>query len=507
MLTKIAVFCVVVFTALEASADVKPNGLFSDNAVLQQGTEVPVWGTAREGETVTVEFAEQKVSTVAKDEKWIVRLKDLKAGGPSTLTITGDNVVTAQNILVGEVWVCSGQSNMARILVPPDSVQPRQSYWTEEAAQANYPQIRQFRVASGSADEPRSDVAGKWEICSPETAPNFTAVGYFFARDLFKARHVPVGLISAAVGATAASTWTNRESLEAEPTLRKAILDWYERSVKEYPSRLEKYKAEEAALMEQYNAALQKAQKENSPLPRKPAPPGDPSKDANRPSSLYNGKIAPLQPYAISGVLWYQGESNSGNARQYRTLFPALINGWRKAWGRGDFPFLFVQLAPYKNTGPEIREAQLQTWLSTPNTAMVVITDAADGTDIHPPDKRPVGARLALAARAVAHGEKIEYSGPLFETMTIEGNRVVLRFKHMGSGLMTKDGELKGFMIAGPDKKFVAAKAEIQGETVIVSSDQVQKPIAVRYGWANVPDGNLFNKEGLLASPFRTDSY
>lgn len=507
MPSKIAVFAAVVLSASVANAEVSPSRLFTDNAVLQAGTDVPVWGTAREGEAVTVEFAGQKVNTVAKDGKWRVSLKNLQPGGPHLLTMTGDNVVTAKNVLVGEVWLCSGQSNMARTVVPPDYVQPRHAFWVEEAAAANYPRIRQFRVENGSQDQPAIEVKGSWEVCSPQTAPGFTAVGYFFARDLHKARNTPVGLISASVGATLASTWTNREALASDPQLQKQILDFYERSIREFPARLAKYQADEPALLEKYAAALEKAQKENTAPPRKPTPPGDPAKDVNRPSGLYNGKIAPLQPFALRGILWYQGENNAGNPRQYRVLFPALINGWRKAWGQGDIPFLFVQLAPYRNNNPAMRESQLQTWLATPDTAMAVITDTTDGTDIHPPDKRPVGARLALAARAVVYGEKMEYSGPVFDSMTVEDNKAILRFKHIGSGLLAKGGELKGFLVAGPDKKFVPARAEILGETVVVTSEQVTRPIAVRYGWDAVPDVSLYNKEGLPASSFRTDTF
>ena len=226
----------------------------------------------------------------------------------------------------------------------------------------------------------------------------------------------------------------------------------------------------------------------------------------NNPTVLFNGMIAPLVPYAIKGVIWYQGEGNAGQSQEYRTLFPRLIADWREKWGQGDFPFLFVQVAPFQNLPPGIREAQLLSWQKTPNTAMVVTTDVGDATDIHPRQKEPVGARLALAARALAYGEKIEYSGPVFDALNIDGGRAVLRFKHLGSGLLAKDGELKGFTIAGADKTFVAAKADIQGDTVVVSSAEVRTPVAVRYGWANVPDVNLFNKEGLPASPFRTDA-
>jgi len=488
-----------------ASAEVRPNALFSDNAVLQQGMEVPVWGTAREGEPVTVEFAGQKEATTAKDGKWMVHLKNLQAGGPFPLKITGDNVVTVQNVVAGEVWVCSGQSNMARILVPPPTVQPRLPIWEQDAAEANYPLIRQYRVEAKRDEGGAVVFGGSWTVCSPETAKDFTAVGYYFARDILKTRKAPVGLMCSAVGATGAATWTSREALAAKPELKR-ILDWQEKSIKTYPEALAKYKAQEAELMAKYEADVKKAETEKTPLPLKPKPPGDPATDANGPGYLYERKIVPLQPFAIRGVLWYQGEQNSGHAAEYRILFPALISDWRKDWKQGDIPFLFVQLAPYIKTGPEIREAQLLTWLNTPNTAMVVTTDCGDATNIHPGDKRPVGARMALAARALAYGEKIEYSGPQFDAMTVEGNRAVLHFKHVGGGLVAKGGELKGFTVAGANKTFLPAKAQIQGDTVIVSHEQVAAPIAVRFGWENVPDVNFYNQEGLPASPFRTDS-
>ena len=499
------ILSVGLLSLIDARAEVKPNGLFSENAVLQQGMEVPVWGTARDGETVTIEFAGQKITTTATAGKWLVRLKALPAGGPFTMTITGDNVITLKNILVGEVWLCSGQSNMARTLVPPDSVQPRSSFWESDAAAANYPEIRHFRVGGGALDVPAEQVTGNWEVCTPETARGFTAVGYYFARDLLKARQVPVGLITAAVGATGASEWTSRAALDSQPALR-TILERHAREIKEYPARLEKYKAEETQLMADYQAAVAKAQQENLPAPRKPAPPGNPLTNYYRPTAQYNSKIAPLQPAAIRGVLWYQGENNRGHANEYRVLFAALIADWRKAWGDPGLPFLFVQLPPHKGTEPEFREVQLQTWLNTSNTAMVVTTDCGDAENIHPPDKRPVGARLALAARAVVYGEPIESSGPVFNTLTLDGNRAVLRFTHIGAGLVAKDGELKGFTIGGADKKFFPAKAEIQGDTVVVSNEQVPNPVAVRYGWANVPDVNCFNRDGLPASPFRTDA-
>jgi sialate O-acetylesterase len=339
-----------------------------------------------------------------------------------------------------------------------------------------------------------------------------------------------VGLIHSSYGATYAQAWTSLDGLEKEPMLHryaeqvKKLAANYERASATYPGELADYKEKlkqwEKEVGVAYNETLkawtaenQKLKLEGKPAIPKPKPaqprpvePISPEGPPNTPTALFNAMIAPLMPYAIKGVIWYQGENNAGNSPEYRTLFPRLIADWREKWGQGDFPFLFVQIAPFNNLPPEIREAQLLTWQKTPNTAMAVITDVGDATDLHPRQKEPVGARLALAARAIAYDEKIEYSGPVFDSLKINGDRAVLSFKHLGSGLLAKEGDLKGFMIAGANKKFVAAKAEIQGDTVVVSSEQVKVPVVVRYGWENVPDVNLFNKEGLPASPFRTDA-
>ena len=484
--------------------DVKPSALFGDNAVLQQGTDVPVWGTAREGEKVAVNFAGQSATTVAKDGKWRVSLKDLKADGPHVLTIKGDNVVASQNVVVGEVWLCSGQSNMARTVVPPASVQPRMPFWGEEASKADYPMIRHFRTGGGALDEPAAEVTGKWEICTPKSVGEFTAVGYFFARDMWEARHVPVGLINSSVGATGAASWVSRATLLSRPEL-KGNLDRQEKNKADYAAQLAKFQADEPRLLSEYADAVTKAKADGKPEPRKPSSPRNPFTDAYRPTGYYNSKIFPLAPYAIRGVLWYQGESNSGHAAEYRVLFRGLIDGWRELWQKPDLPFLFVQLPEYKTITPDIREAQLRTWTETPHTGMVVTIDCGDAENIHPADKRPVGYRLALMARAMVYGEDLVYSGPLFDAATYADGRAVLTFKHTGGGLVAKDGVLAGFTIAGANKKFVPAKAEIVDGTVVVSSPEVTDPKAVRYGWDNVPVPSLYNKEWLPASPFRTD--
>lgn len=488
----------IVLIGAGARAEVKPHALFSDGAVLQQGITVPVWGTAKEGETVTVKFAGQSVVTTAKGGQWLVKLKPLKASAtPQTMTIAGENTITINNLLVGEVWVCGGQSNMQWGLNQTANSQAA-------IAAANDPMLRLFTVPRQGKDEPQRDVVGNWSECTSQTVPGFSAVGYYFGRDLRKTLKVPVGLINSNVGGTPAEAWTSKRALQADPALQD-IFAAHEKAVQDYVQNLETYKKNEAQIMEKYKADAEKAKQEGKPAPRKPGPPQNPTQSNHRPANLYNAMITPLQPFAIRGVIWYQGESNSGKAKAYQTLFPAMIKCWRDDWGQGAFPFLFVQIAPHQGMSPEIREAQLISWQKTPQTAMAVITDYGHPTDIHPQQKEPVGARLALAARAIAYGEKIEYSGPVYESLKVQGNQAVVIFTHLGGGLAAKGGNLKGFTIAGADKNFVAADAKIVGNTVVVSSKDVAQPVAVRYGWSNVPDVNLFNQLDLPATPFRTD--
>ncbi len=436
-------------------AEVKPNVLFTDGAVLQRGQNVPVWGTANDGEKVTVEIAGQTATTTAQGGKWKLELKPLKAGGPFSMKISGDNEVTVNNLLVGEVWVASGQSNMAWTI--------NQFFQLEaEKPKANFPQIRMFTVNNVTSLTPLDEVQGKWQESSTETVGDFSAVAFFFARDLQAKLGVPVGIISSSWGGTPAQAWTSAEGFEGQPEL------------KDYADQLK------AAVIP-----------ENGPH--------------HLPAALYNAMIAPVIPYGMKGVIWYQGESNAGQSKQYQTLFPAMIADWRAKWKLGDFPFLYVQIAPFEGQPPEIREAQFLTLAKSKNTAMTVTTDCGDANDIHPKQKEPVGHRLSLAARALAYGEKIEYSGPLYQEMKAAGGKAWISFSHVGGGLVAKDGELKGFTIAGANRKFVPAKAVIEGDKVVVSAEGVANPKAVRYGWKNVPDVNLFNKEGLPASPFRTD--
>ena len=489
--TSLPVFAIFLAAVFSAHAHIQLPGLFSDNMVLQQGVPAPVWGYADEGDMVTVTFRGQKVSATTHNLKWSLKLRALRAGGPDTLTIaTKTQRLQFMNVMVGEVWVCSGQSNMEWPL--SQAFEP-----ANDITSATNALIHLFKMPKVKSDAPSMKANAAWEVCLPRSVPSFSAVGYYFGRDLQKARKVAVGLIQSDWGGSPAEVWMSRESLEINSRYRAEILDAYDTSFKNYQQALITYENEKAD-------AQKAGQEFKKPIPR----PGW------RPTELYNGMIAPLIPYAIKGAIWYQGESNAGRAEQYRTLFPDMIRCWRRDWG-SDFSFLCVQLAPFmaikdrpdESTWAELREAQSLSTKVLPKAGMAVITDVGDEKDIHPKKKQPVGARLALAARGIAYGEKIEFSGPLYRSMETKDGKIILRFDHVGRGLEARGGELKGFAICGGDKKFVWAKAEIVGDTVIVSSADVAKPVAVRYGWADYPVVNFWNKDGLPASPFRTDDF
>ncbi len=482
--------------ASAAQAEVKLHALFTDGAVLQRELPLPIWGSASDGEKVTVSIAGQTATTTAKDGKWQVKLKPLKAGGPHVLTVEGTNKLEVKDVLVGEVWLCSGQSNMAFQLSRADNAA------TVVPASENA-QIRFFKVPGNPQDEPQRDVKAKWEPCTPQTAPGFSAVGYFFGRDLQKALGVPIGLIGSSVGGTPAQAWTSQPALEATPA-GKPHLESYAAAM------LGKDKAEAkfAKDTEAWKTKVAAAKAAKQPAPRAPRPPA--YRGSGRAAGLYNGMIAPLAPFAMRGAIWYQGEGNSGAPDNYRELLPAMIAGWRKDFNP-DLTFLIVQLAPFDRPAPEawayFREAQRQIALHTPKTGLAAIPDAGDPTDIHPTKKEPAGVRLALQALALTYGKDIVSSGPAFKSAAFAKGKATLTFDQAGDGLVAKDGELTGFTIAGEDKKFVPATAKIVKGIIEVSSADVAEPKAIRYAWKNMPDGNLWNKAGLPASPFRTDDW
>ncbi|MFA4945830.1 MAG: sialate O-acetylesterase [Lentisphaeria bacterium] len=451
-----------------APAALRLPAILSDNMVLQADKPVRIWGWAPPGQAVTVKVGgQEKAATAGADGKWQITLAPLKAGGgPLEMTVAGGGAtLTVKNILAGEVWLCSGQSNMAVPLWEAAN-------GAAEIRAATYPKLRLFLTRFHAPDQPADDLQGKWVECSPATAGGFSAVAYLFGRELHQALKVPVGLIQSAHGATAIENWISLAALQAEPSLKSIV---------------------------ERHAEMPKDSK---------------GWDPQLPTGLYNGEIAPLTPFALRGVIWYQGESNASRAAQYRTLFPVLIRGWRQAWGE-ELPFYFVQLAnlgpapaqPGESDWAELREAQALA-LALPHIGMAVAVDIGEAGNIHPKNKQEVARRLALWALDRTYGQKRVYSGPLYQAATVEGGKIRVRFNQVGGGLAAKGGPLKRFAIAGSDRKFVWADAVIDGDSVVVASPAVSQPVAVRYAWANNPEGcNLYNQEGLPAAPFRTDTW
>jgi len=455
-------------------ADVRLPQIFADGMVLQRNQPIAVWGWADPGEPVKVNLNNQRQETTANaDGKWKLTLSPEEAGGPFQLVVSGKNTLTLSDVLIGEVWICSGQSNMEWVVANSNNAE-------QEIANANYPQIRHVKIPRKTAGAPQDDIGEplEWQEANPKNVGDFTAVGYFYARELQKQLNVPIGLINTSWGGTIVETWISKEALEKDKSLKKAV---------------RVYESVPADTIQQ-NA------------------------DPNRyPTLLFNAMINPLIPYTVKGAIWYQGESNAGRAYEYRTSFPMMIKDWRKRWGLGDFPFYFVQLASFKAAGgtsatgstwAELREAQHLT-LSLPRTGEAVITDIGNTDDIHPRNKQDVGKRLAAIALHDSYGKDVVYSGPEYKQQKISGNQVTIYFDHVHSGLTAKGSDkLIGFEIAGADQHFYPAEARIEGETIVLSSSSVTNPKAVRYAWADDPGtSNLFNNEGLPAVPFRTDKW
>jgi sialate O-acetylesterase len=504
---KLWLLTAVLLAPVLVTADIKPASIFTDNMVLQRGIRVPVWGTAAPGERVVIQFSDQTVETVADAAgNWRTHLAPLKTScDPAEMILSGkDSSIKLVNILIGEVWLCSGQSNMnftMRKLNQPEE---------EILAATNYPLLRLFKAGQKTNPERMdSSIEGAWSISTYETASGFSGVATYFGRALSRNMGIPVGLIQSAWGGTPAESWTSHATLKQLPFMTGRLRD--------AGHALRSYTPEKA--MAEFEQKLTDWQRKTDAGENAGIKPVlyNPYTSPYFPSTLYNGMIAPLCPFAIRGVIWYQGESNVEKYMEYRELMAAMIANWRENWGQGNFPFLYVQLASYMklqtdpveandSVWPHLRDAQTKT-LSVTNTAMVVITDVGDASNIHPKDKKTVGERLALAARARAYGEKIVYSGPAYLGLEIKGDTAIVHFDNAGSELTAKGDGLTGFAIAGEDRKWRWADAQIQGNDVIISSPEVKTPVAVRYNWANNPVGNLFNKEGLPASLFRTDSW
>jgi len=633
---KSIVFILLIISAI-SSANVRMPLIFSDGMVLQRDKQIPIWGFADVNESVEVHFNKQiKKTTADKNGKWTVNLAAEKAGGPFELIVIGKNKITIKNVLVGEVWICSGQSNMEfQVFKTMNS--------EKEISSADYPMIRHFGVAQDLSGTPKDDLKqGKWEVANKENVGNFTAVGYYFARKLYSELKIPIGIINTSWGGTNVETWTSREAFEKSDEFKSmianvptvdinAIFETYKKSVLD---NLKKVQGFDVSMENEEQFKNPNFQDKNWPEIKVPSlwenqqignidgivwmrktivltaeqakkqavlhlakvddedktyvngvevgtnnlwdakriyqiPAnvlkegtnviavritdysggggiyGDPEdlkidfKDSNfpldglwkfnvikvrievspnsYPSLLYNAMVNPLVPYAMQGVLWYQGEANVWRAKQYKKAFPLMINDWRTKFKQGNFPFYFVQLSTFDEFGgnsqkgsrwAELREAQSET-LKLPNTGMAVTTDIGNAKDIHPTNKQDIGLRLAAIAMNDIYGKKQVHSGPTYKSQEIKGNQIILTFDNIGSGLSTPNNdELKGFEIAGSDKVFHSAKAIIKDNKIIVSSDQVQNPVAVHYGWADDDTAiNLFNKEKFPASPFRTDNW
>ena len=492
-----------------AVAEVTLPAVFSDHMVLQHGVPLPVWGWADAGEKVAVSIAGQsKEATAGGDGSWSLRLDPIEAGGPYEMLVRGQNTLKISDVLVGEVWLCSGQSNMAMTVRGVENADA-------EIAAAQFPRIRMLTVQRASAVEPQRQIEGTWQVASPETAAAFSATAYFFGRELHEALGVPVGLVNSSWGGTAVEAWTNVNVQKTVSDIAP-VLELSNEAIRGYDAEqvTARYEKQMAAWKEA--AAAARAAKKSVPKP--PRKPEDPRMSQNRPGNLYNGMIAPLIPYAIRGAIWYQGERNSRDelSKLYGVQLQTLIGNWRDEWGQGDFPFLYVQLPnfmapqqePSENAGwVFVREGMLQT-LSLANTGMAITTDIGDANNIHPKNKQEVGRRLALSALAGTYGRDVAGSGPIYRSMRPDRGKIVVEFDHVGGGLKTAgDGPLAGFAIAAGDRKFVWAEAVIDGDTVVVSSPKVKQPAAVRYSWAANPKGNLVNAAGLPASPFRTDDW
>jgi sialate O-acetylesterase len=492
----LGLLCLCLAATGAASAEVRLPNVLGDHMVIQRGLPVHIWGRATPGESVTVALRGQTRQSTADDiGRWSVYLPPMEAGGPFEITIQGANKLVLRDVLVGDVWVASGQSNMEFPLSKAkDSA--------AESAAAKYPRIRLYHVKNKSADHPMDDAAADpWVECSPKSAARFSAVAYFFGRKLHQDSGVPIGLISTSWGGTPAEAWTSLSALSADSSLMPVFAEWAKATNDQVAIDLRR-----ANQLRDYEAARAKAKSEGRPEPGYPWAPN--LEKSWMPAGLYNGMIAPLTPFPIRGALWYQGESNAGPERAtwYSRLFATMITDWRRAWGQGDFPFVFVQLANYK-TGPqsmwpELRDQQTQT-LRLNNTGMAVTIDIGDPVDIHPTNKQDVGLRLALAAQSLAYGATTEFSGPLFRLARPEGATMRVWFDH-AAGLVGKGGPLRGFEIAGADHKFVPAEARVDGATLVVSAPSVPAPQFVRYAWADDPSANLVNAAGLPASPFRS---
>lgn len=478
--------------------------IFADHMVLQRDVPLPVWGRTRPGQEVTVTLAGKTASTTAgADGSWLVKLPALPAGGPHTMAVAAAESRSFSDVHIGEVWLCSGQSNMEFTLAPSERTYYGGSKnWEEELKSASFPGIRMFSATRATREFPQREIDGGWKTATPENAGDFSAVAWFFGRRIHEETGVPVGLIATSFGGSCAEAWIREEALAASPSLAPLLRDYHRKRIhfRDHPETLTRY----AASLRKWESAGKKG--------RPPAHP-DPVADQHQSTVLWNAMIAPLVPYSIRGAIWYQGESNVGTRHLYPDLQRTLIEDWRANWGLGDFPFYFVQLAAYQAPKDEPGDSALATTraaqatsLTLPHTGMAVTIDIGETADIHPRNKQDVGDRLARLALARTYGRDVVDSGPVFKSATIEGNAIRVSFDSIAGGLVARGGPLRQFAIAGRDRKWRWAEARIDGDSVVVSHPDLTAPAWVRYAWADHPEGaNLFNSEGLPAAPFRTD--
>jgi sialate O-acetylesterase len=489
----------------ESLGDVKVPAIFGPHMVLQRHQKDRIWGWAEPGEEVTVKIDGQTHSTKAgTDGSWQVMLDPMQAGGPYTLSVTGKNTLELDDVLVGEVWICSGQSNMQWPVVAAKD-------FDVEMNAANQPRIRLISVPQVGTQEPQKDFVGKWQVCRPDTVRGFSAVGYFFGRRLQAILDVPIGLINDAWGGSACEAWIRRDLLAADQRFSPLLRHWEELE-NGYPRAKANYESK----MSTWRTAVAKAKTEGEKPPPAPENPDNLMHGNSRPGNIYNGVLKPTIGFGIRGVIWYQGESNAGRAYQYRELFPLLIKSWRDEWAQGDFSFYWVQLADFLPETPEpresgwaeLREAQTMT-LKLPNTGQAVIIDLGEAQDVHPRNKQDVANRLVRWALARDYGLPVTCESPTFKAFEQNGNKLRVQFDHVGTGLKAADiAEPRGFAVAGDDHKFVWARARIIGPaTVEVWSDSVSHPIAIRYAWADNPVCNIYSSLGLPLTPFRTDDW
>ena len=505
----LAVCAVLVCSATQVMADVRLPAVIGPNMVLQRGRPAAIWGWADPNETVTVSMAGESASARTDDKgNWRVTLPEIDADGrPHTLLVksSSGSTVSVENVLVGEVWLCTGPSNIQWAL-------RRCKNGEKEVAAADYPRIRFFSVAKKLADQPQADCQGEWFECRPDAVGDVSGVGYFFARRVHRDLDVPIGILQSFWGGSRIEAWTGIEAIEAEPAL-EPILDWWQRNREDFDSG--RTKAEYERQLEAWQATVDRAKAAGVKPPAKPKPPENPHASRHRPACLFNGMIAPLTPYAIRGAITYQGLGNLFWAQYGNALMPTMVADWRSRWGQGDFPFGMVQPAPFPcdrwpKSGPDAyslqRESQLLLLDGLPNTGVALTMDIDDLEELHFTNKQTVGRRMADWALTSVYGRQIPYRGPVYKSMATEGDKIRIRFSNTGNGLVTNDGcPPKHFTIAGSDKIFHPATATIDGSTVVVHAANVDHPIAVRFAWSDTAVPNLFNNDGLPASLFRTD--